>query len=1738
MKIPVQLKNIGGTIPEGDIALQVSYFTKTDEEELRPQSDFYTAPASGEISINLGSNLARNKEVFFGVVFKTNNILAQTTTPATRLKENVPVTIEFDYNPLVLSEPNPEMISPKPQFVYGRLLEKNGKRKLEDVQIIFEASRAPEEPLVPIASVRTEANGYFFIEYPQGTFTAAIARVGYAVKENLVPIRLEVVHVDDESTANVFPKNVILVVELLESEEIADKEDCGCQSLDMHETKRVLEEYSFYSLVRTTEPEILGYVLEDDDDITLDDILTKHPIRIWEIIDPIIKLPAFSHLSARARINLPEVNERSNRTEVVTRGNGRRATETTANVSDDNELVKTLRTIKINRNVLENFLQKETSITKDNIVDLIEMNESHRFRKMVAHAETKPLGRIILNTENTVDWDLEPTLYQAVSVAHGHLLHFKSEWIADGYSLGDLLYSLPLAPGQKKQIVVFDWERRESATNIQALEYEESLYNSLSRDRDIFEITKGVIEEKISGKSSATTASASAGIGGVIGGMLFGVSGGVGHSGSSASQNSLRQTSASDLQKIRDRIMQSANAVRSQRSSVIQTVSQGERFEVSSETVANYNHCHAVTIQYFEVLRHFKVRQRFAEARECLFVPLLMSQFELNKLLRWKESLHAALLNPSLSKGFEAAARIKNKWIDSNFPAGTFASEKILNASGNFQIKFIIRRPEDKSVEVDDYSKPIYGGQNMIIGYQKKMVEDINEANWQSLTPFLGADTPKGFYDHHLKNAKNKDEVFHRLLGEKIATSFVGALTFHVADETGNEISSMNFDTTLTSRYRKEGTLNVSVRFMGPSQFSRDKVHYIKIRCGTNNILPEFSSIIVTSGFIRYKTSHYEGFLCRYQSIYDDLSPSDGVTLYAGPTVDELRDPRKDDIALINNLLDHLNDNLEYYHKAIWLRMSPERRFLLLDGIILPGKGLGRSLASLVENELIGIVGNSLVFPVAHGLNLDPNFGTADSLTDYYMVAAGDPISISIPTKGVYAEAMMGACNSCEEKDESRFWRWEESPIPDSPTAINPVSTESRRAEPGNLQPAAFPNPMVNIQNAPNAPDPTGLGATLSLLGKGDAFRDITGLSQNQTNALEALKASYDATKTFGQEAAKLEVQKMMDKRLDNAIKAINSNPNLDPKQKMELTEKALNAYLGAGANTNQPPKDANADKLQEGINKNLDKVSNSKSGEVAITKPDGTKVNTKFDGGGTSGPTIETRIGKGGISPIKQENSNACWATVATMMLRWKDGKNYTIEEVLAKAGPQYLNYYNQKAGLPYTEKQNFISSLGMKGEPLASYTAQNYRDWLIEYGPLWVTTDADETKGFSAHALIITGISTDLKSIEIIDPNQGKKLVQSFEEFSNAFKALITDSDLQPTTQVVHFLEKINASEGADPTEADIVKNLNEYNPASSETIVINMVEFNTGISDITNYKDWKTNSSVVHNRRKNAYRDPFGIRHLVLHETAAESGDGFDDSNNETAHMSVKRDATILQFNDLVEFENHGSGMNTTSIGIEFVNRGWLSSSTNNGGEGIPAKESSLTATQKETYKEANGYLWTFWGYGFNIYRVPPSLDQLEKEVELVKWLTVDLPTKLQSISGISIYNLFPSIDDTWLQLVSYEEVKDVWTFKAADIPAEAERNDKNFFVMTTGYEYLEPNNLSGKSGIISHNAFYKNHNDGSFLTLYTWLRLKKDKTKTEALDIAKKLMKNHYIHVSLTSNQDKKIILLKVNDTNLV
>ena len=108
--------------------------------------------------------------------------------------------------------------------------------------------------------------------------------------------------------------------------------------------------------------------------------------------------------------------------------------------------------------------------------------------------------------------------------------------------------------------------------------------------------------------------------------------------------------------------------------------------------------------------------------------------------------------------------------------------------------------------------------------------------------------------------------------------------------------------------------------------------------------------------------------------------------------------------------------------------------------------------------------------------------------------------------------AVQGACNACEKLDESRAQDWTKF-LADEPTAITAEMLASRYQNIGNLQTKDLAQPIVNIQNAPAAPDPVGLQNVATLLGKGDLFKDAMGLAGTQNLAKDAMTGSQEMAK-------------------------------------------------------------------------------------------------------------------------------------------------------------------------------------------------------------------------------------------------------------------------------------------------------------------------------------------------------------------------------------------------------------------------------------------------------------------------------------------------------------------------------------------------------------------------------------------------------------------------------------------------
>lgn len=1017
--------------------------------------------------------------------------------------------------------------------VTGRVIDVTGLRVPPKLPVVIwgvDPSDGEAPPPRPLLVTETQVDGAFSGDWPPDTLAEAFGRVAGGEP---IPVPL-----DDQSR---LVRDILLVTRVsptdacdcteapprapdpgdLTSNPEAFSQDLGGGCVDLTVPNRTLEEYAYYFVVRTSEPAIKGMTLG---------VRRKLP---KDLLADLLGVSLSATALRGARLNSATFGKADLQLDVAS---ARRLLRTDAVPRPEAiERAAWLSEVADTKGLIDNVLR--------------------------AHST-----RQALDADNAIDWDETPTIYLSTEVAFGHILQYREVWRADGYSLGDLLYSLPLAPGQRRQIAVIDWERRTRTAREESLEYEEVLDALIERDRDVREIVGSDLHEQTAAGSRNTTWGAAGGIGaGFIGsgfGIFGGVAGGASGSTTTAWQNSARQFSADSLQQLRDRVGQRASSVRSERSTVIQTVAQGETMRAETEVVANYNRCHAITVEYFEVLRHFLVTHELADVQECVFVPLPITMFDRGKTLRWREALSRFLRDTALLPGFAAIERIADDWVGWDYPQSRYSQEAPNVLEGELYVSFVLPRPRD----ADDGAFQL--------------------AEWEAYRDVL-----PGFARHIFSNlieqavAANKsrtaarDEAFQREVAPQIAINLVNRLRFAYVSSDGGE-TEVPLDGTLVSRYREDLPLYVTLQPAGElPEVPRETIAYFKIWYDGEPLPPE-AKVIVHRGRMRYRTNHITALLFDDDRILDDIRNGDPVEVATPTSRRELRNPREEDRQIADRLVAHLNDQLEFYHQVLWTSLDTQRRYMLLDAIEVPGQQ-GRSIASLCINDLLGIVGNSLVLPVAPGQRLNPSVSATDEagnpvdLRNAYATPPAPRMRLSVPTRGVYAEAVAGECNSCEQIDETRYWRWSVEGLLAPPEIQGPIDTGTRASEEPTLTPTPLPAPLVSIQNAPAVPDPFGLKAAFDLLAKPELFRDITGLEGTQKNAGAAFEAALSAASAMGGEAAKLARQQELSKNSDRVVDRIGKAVNdelLTPEAAQRLTKSLLEGLTGKEEPKTQAP--------------------------------------------------------------------------------------------------------------------------------------------------------------------------------------------------------------------------------------------------------------------------------------------------------------------------------------------------------------------------------------------------------------------------------------------------------------------------------------------------------------------------------------------------------------------------------------
>lgn len=1457
--------------------------------------------------------------------------------------------------------------------------------------------------------------------------------------------------------------------------------------------------------------------------------------------------------------------------------------------------------------------------------------ESTRFELV---RNTEAIHRKRVDLDNPIQWQDAPdshenlSLYQAVTVATGHLLHYKAVTKSDGYSLGDLLYSLALAPGQKKQIVVIDSAHSLQAEETQNITQGEKLTANLVNERDIANQLGGNINQIMNGSSSASTGGVSAGLGAAASygpfSATLGVAGGYSNSNSSASQNSSRDTAMFFGEKLRQSVMQNSDSYRQLNATVVTSVQEGQHYATTTEVVANHNHCHALTMMYFEVLRHYAIYQELSYVEECLFVPLLMTNFTVDNIYKWNDVLARNLLPmPSntylqpfsflryrvqhpLIPAFDANERIKTNYAHVEFPKGAFCDEPITSVTGYITIRVDIPRPKTmydrimsfpivtKEKIIDNHGGGLVGNfldiwsgsdtTSMKWEEKQKIIDDhiivydnfqtarpadvievknfknffgkdqTAQKKWVSIATLCGVSNVEDFLEVYFSNktisqwdATFNDEIAPRMFGalvdRTISISPFSAIDFTIIGKYngGERLMRMNLrcDTSLP---RKE-VLSIVIK-------------YVNKVANANTFFVSPVTFLVENININYTTKHYEGTIVN-KYIGDDLyeTPPNKAEIIVNTPMNsgEQRNPHLEDIYIVTKLIEHLNSNLEHYNKALWYNLDPDRRYMLLDGfgievydddgLPIPGVMGSRSLASVVKNELIAITGNSLVFPVAAGYKVDRSLiienkkeGSTNniSLLEHYKpLTPIPPYRISVPTRGLFAEAVQGACDSCEKEKEKSSQDWTKFTT-DEPTAIGTVQPPVPTITDWKAAWKDFAPPLINIQNAPTTPDPgAGLSGIQELLGKSDIFKDITGLDANQQNVIRTYLSNQENAKAFAEMAKGMAMQEHNTQHSDKIMDTLNTAKNSDAINKEEYG-KLVKAHIqkqidGGDAQNKQDAQESK--KLETSPIKSAVDLAQTGNRDVKATETDNQGNTKTLDVKNKGDSNTNASIGDGNlkynftipgiIEPITQQSANACWATVTTMMSNWKKQKNQSVNDYVKSIGAEYVPFI--QTGIPIAKLTDFCKTAGFEtAYSNTNFPPSYYYEKLQTHGPIWVI-DLESTNPKLLHGRLLIGIKGDDSSpttlFTIIDPANGKQYDEPLPTFvsktENVVKTLDAIKDVQ-IPLLIYYKDSYDKSKssGASNGDGTIGAGVNNqtrvrsFVPVNENTLVVDGNEENA-VPNLTNWRGLYKNADGSFSQTKRdadknfndplnpghtkycagPYRATTALNKVVLHETAGFNNYTsvsqfnilpFPNAQNPTSwykampHFCINKDGSIIQFLDVCEHVEHGEGLSSSSIGIEFVNHPWGQDGFSQDGSvkgGItPFQIPAISGYPSLNNKNVTTCLYI------------PAEAQLESLVNLLNTLF--------SVSSLS------SIKQNWLNVININPAK-FTTEKLDDLKAYFILNNASIYLKNIKYSGINGNVSSdgwstNTAGIFDH-ALFGGHTDGMIPSFYTWLRI---------------------------------------------
>ena len=688
--------------------------------------------------------------------------------------------------------------------------------------------------------------------------------------------------------------------------------------------------------------------------------------------------------------------------------------------------------------------------------------------------------------------------YETVALAGtlglGYLVRMAQSWTPRGLALGNLVYSLPLAPGEQQRVAIFERRDISAVRETETLTEEESARFEQLTDASTDATFASAFSEVARGGSSFATESENWSSSCSF--IIFSAGGG-GSSSSGTTSNWLsgqRSYSSRAAEDVRTAVERQASARRRATRTSMRLATASESANVITKVITNHNHTRALTLQYWEVLRLFDVSTAVEGATLVCLIPLEVIRFlpagqslllttttavdtRPEILSRYAQVLkHTDIFELRLPRRYQYGLTLLRQFAADPtatfLPAGSAAQDVIhCRVTGTFL-------PFEEIFVSAITKRGTRIGPVRLVG----KVNGVPDVNGDPASSFPTQDSLMAY----LLNRRSSVAGF-TLEGD---VSVPPALARN--DVVGFELTRHfnRFDYDLVNPIVHTFLRLKLTPTVPPDHLVKDTVHLSPLQLEQEiggPLIWGFDARIQALGGSAEET-YTQNYLPAFAR--QELPPG----AFPIPAVQLAPVLRYSQLLEIEQMLQHILRNTVHYSKAVWQSMTAEERAIMLEGFTIgvPPGGIEDEtqdvpLLNCVENRVLGFYGNSMIMPfmiprqVADALDIS-NAQIQDTLVKFHENGFSYPeATVALPTRGVLGEAVLGNCPSAEKIDLTRFWNWADSPSDVAPE-IAPVQvpTSQPLLTAGMQAPSALPGiqPLINNINA----NPTAPGADAALL--------------------------------------------------------------------------------------------------------------------------------------------------------------------------------------------------------------------------------------------------------------------------------------------------------------------------------------------------------------------------------------------------------------------------------------------------------------------------------------------------------------------------------------------------------------------------------------------------------------------------------------------------------------------------------